>query len=115
MSAATKTPPALEGSVNDVAVAEPAPAEERVVAFTIGATPYTIPARIPVGWALTYLRLHYGSDQDHALIWMLTRLLGNKQHNALENDPDLTQEGLARAISACRLALLGELEDPKGP
>lgn len=103
-----------EAPAQDAAAAPPAPAEERVTAFTVAGKPYTIPAHIPPGWALTYLRLRYGNDENHALIWMLTRLLGDRQMFELELDPEFTAADRAAAIDACRSALLGDLEDPKG-
>lgn len=97
---------------------EPAPAgsppDDRVPGFTVGDTTYTFPAHVPPGWALTYLRLFYSSGEDHAMVWALNRLLDNEQLNRLETDPALTREELAAAVDACKRALLGELEDPKG-
>jgi hypothetical protein len=88
--------------------------EDRVPAFTIGQDTYTFPAHVPVGWALTYLRLYYSSGQDHALIWALGKLLGFEQLARLEDDPELTRAGLDEAHEAAKRALLGELENPKG-
>lgn len=100
----------------DTAQAEADPVEDRVTAFTVAGKAYTIPAHIPPGWALTYLRLRYSSStgEDWALIWMLTRLLGDRQMLELEVDPNFTAADRKAAIDACRVALLGDLEDPKG-
>jgi hypothetical protein len=87
--------------------------EERVPAFKIGEISYTFPAHIPVGWGLTYLRLHYGSSRDQALIWGLSRLLGDAQLLTLEQDPAVTRQDVAHAVALAREALLGGLEDPK--
>lgn len=95
---------------NDVPEPEP---EDRVPAFKVGENTYTFPAHVPVGWALTYLRLYYSTGEDHALIWALGRLLGMDHLARLENDPALTRADLAEASEACKRALLGELEDPK--
>ncbi len=97
-------------------VDEPNPTapDSRVPGFTIGDTVYTFPAHVPPGWALTYLRLYYSSGEDHAMVWALNRLLGFEQLNRLEADPALTRDALAAAVDACKRALLGELEDPKG-
>lgn len=88
--------------------------EDRVPGFTVGETSYTFPAHVPVGWGLTYLRLFYTSGQDHALVWALAKLLGDGQLGQLEKDPALTREALLQATDACKSALLGGLEDPKG-
>lgn len=116
MSAAVKTPPALEAPLNDTPMAEPpARAEERVTAFTIGANTYTFPAFIPVGWGLVYLRLYYGHHgPDGALMWLLTKLLGAEQHHEFEVDPGLTSAVFADFVTVCRTAVLGAFEVPKG-
>lgn len=115
MSAAVKTPPALEAPLNDTPMAEPpARAEERVTAFTIGANTYTFPAFIPVGWGLTYLRLYYDRGPDGALMWLLAKLLGDEQQLELEQDPGLTSAVFADFVTACRTAVLGAFEGPKG-
>jgi len=87
--------------------------EDRVPAFKVGETVYTFPAHVPAGWGLTFLRLHYSGDQDHAVIWALSRLLGDQQLIALENDPQFTRQDRAEAIAAAREALLGGMEGPK--
>ena len=69
---------------------------------------------MPVGWGLTYLRLFYSTGQDHALIWSLGKLLGFEQLGRLETDPALTRADLDEAAEACKRALLGDLENPKG-
>lgn len=119
MTTETITQPVDAAPAPAPAVVEPpAPetpaAPERIPGFTVGETTYTFPAHVPVGWALTYLRLFYSTGEDHALIWALAKLLGDKQVNQLEADPALTREALAEATAAIRRVLLGELEDPKG-
>lgn len=88
--------------------------EDRVAAFKAGEHTYTFPAHVPVGWGLTYLRLFYSTGQDHALIWALGKLLGFEQLSRLEADPQLSRGDLAEAGEACKRALLGDLESPKG-
>jgi hypothetical protein len=101
--------------------ASPAPADEesesaedRVPGFKVADTIYTFPAHVPVGWGLTYLRVRFANGEDDAFVWALSQLLGHEQHIALERDTALTRDNLKDAVEACRNALLGATEDPKG-
>jgi hypothetical protein len=99
-----------EPPVVDAAAAE----TERAPGFKVGATEYTFPSHVPVGWGLTFLRLLYGSSTHHAMTWALMKLLGSEQYTQLEEDPAVTREGMAEVGAAVRDALLGPVENTNG-
>lgn len=72
--------------------------DERVPLFYIGEEEYTVPARLPAGMALEYLRVAREHGVDSAASALLTRALGEKAYMALESSRGLTEEQLDRIV-----------------
>lgn len=85
----------------------------RVVVFSLDGTDYTAPLHPPAGVALEYLRVVAERGEDAGLLWMLTRLLGEKGVTALAQHDALTHTQLQQVIAVCRRLLFGGLERPK--
>ena len=88
--------------------------EERVPLFYIGDTEYTIPAVIPSGVALQYLRVAGERGQDFAAPILLTRVLGEEAYEALENSRNLTEDQLSKIVQLVIDLALGKRETKEG-
>lgn len=88
--------------------------EERVPLFYIGDTEYTIPAHIPRGVALKYLR--QASDVGHELATapLLISVLGEDAYMALEESRAMTQDQLDRIVTIIIELALGKQETKGG-
>jgi hypothetical protein len=84
--------------------------EERVPLFYIGDDEYTIPAHIPRGVALQYLRHVAEVGHEVATAPLLIRVLGEDAYMALEQSKALTQEQLEKIVNIIVREALGDQE-----
>lgn len=87
--------------------------EERVPIFYIGDTEYTVPAAIPAGVALEYLRVSAAVGPDAASGVILTRVLGEDAYMALEQARGLTGDQLMQIVQLVVDRAMGSLESEK--
>lgn len=87
--------------------------EERVPIFYIGEEEYTVPASIPAGVALEYLRISAAAGSDAAAGVILTRVLGEEAYTALEQARGLTGEQLMQIVQLVVDRAMGSLESEK--
>lgn len=87
--------------------------EDRIPIFYIGTTEYTVPASIPAGVALEYLRVSAAVGPDAASGVILTRVLGEEAYSALEQARGLTGEQLMQIVQLVVDKALGSLESEK--
>lgn len=84
--------------------------EERVPIFYIGETEYTVPASIPAGVALEYLRISAAAGSDAASGVILTRVLGEEAYTALEQARGLTGGQLMQIVQLVVDRAMGAME-----
>lgn len=84
--------------------------EDRIPIFYIGDTEYTVPAVIPAGVALEYLRISAAAGPDAAAGVILTRVLGEEAYTALEQARGLTGDQLMQIVQLVVDQALGALE-----
>lgn len=87
--------------------------EQRVPIFYIGDTEYTVPASIPAGVALEYLRVSAAVGPDAASGVILTRVLGEEAYTALEQARGLTGDQLMQIVQLVVDQAMGALESEK--
>jgi hypothetical protein len=91
------------------------PAEEqRVPAFKVNGTVYTIAARIRTNQGLKYLHLARTKGSEIAIDYALELLLGEEGYEALREFDDLTEEDLKAVCDAAVRIMNGPVEGPKG-
>lgn len=125
---ATNAPPRggrgmqVDPGLND-ATADPAivslrsaanPAEdERVPAFSINGTVYTIAVKPKVNTGLKYVHLARTRGSEIAIDYMLETLLGRDGYEALIDFDDLTEDDLKAVVEAASKIMAGAVEAPK--
>lgn len=84
--------------------------DERVPLFYIGDVEYTVPASVPVGMALEYLRVAREAGAEVGAGALLSRALGEEAYLALEKSRGLTDEQLNQIIGIVLDLALGRSE-----
>jgi hypothetical protein len=84
--------------------------EERVPLFYIGDTEYSVPASIPAGAALEYLRVAREAGPEVGAGALLSRTLGDEAYQALERSRGLTDDQLNQIITIVLDLALGRAE-----
>jgi hypothetical protein len=106
------------GIVSLRSAASPAP-DERVPAFSINGTVYTIAARTKANTGLKYIHLARTRGQEIAIDFMLETLLGAEGYEALREFDDLTEADLEAVIKAASRIMAGAVDpkekQPRGP
>lgn len=90
------------------------PEGERIPAFAINGTVYTIATRPKTNAGLKYIHLARTRGQEIAVDFMLETLLGKDGYQALMDFDDLTEKDLTDVITAASKIMLGAVEGPKG-
>lgn len=90
------------------------PQDQRVPAFSINGTVYTIATRPKTNAGLKYIHLARTRGQEIAVDFMLETLLGKEGYQALMDFDDLTEQNLTEVIEAASKIMLGAVEGPKG-
>jgi hypothetical protein len=90
------------------------PEGQRVPAFSINGTVYTIATRPKTNAGLKYIHLARTKGQEIAVDFMLETLLGTEGYQALMDFDDLTEQNLTDVITAASKIMLGAVEGPKG-
>jgi hypothetical protein len=90
------------------------PAAERVPAFSINGTVYTILTKPRVNTGLKYIHLARTKGAEIAVDFMLETLLGVEGYKALMDFDDLTEDDLTAVINAATRIMAGAVESPKG-
>lgn len=100
---------------------DPEPLDDRrIEMFWIDDTVYTIPAEMPMSWALEYMHVvSTGSGQMKALAtdWLLTAALGEEAYAALRGYPHLRGKHFTWVMEQITSRALGAVEEavPKAP
>lgn len=90
------------------------PADQRVPAFSINGTTYSILTRPKVNQGLKYVHLARTRGSEIAIDFMLETLLGVDGYQALQDFDDLTEDDLKAVIDAASRIMAGAVEAPKG-
>jgi len=90
------------------------PQDERIPAFSINGTTYSIATRPKVNAALKYTNLARTRGSEIAIDFMLETLLGKAGYQALIDFDDLTEDNLTAVITAASKIMAGAVEAPKG-
>jgi hypothetical protein len=86
---------------------------ERVPAFSINGTLYTIATRTKTNIGLKYIHLARTKGREIAVDFMLETLLGEDGYEALMDFEDLTEQNLTDVINAASRIMAGAVEVPK--
>lgn len=86
---------------------------QRVPAFSIDGTEYSISTRPPVNKALRYLHISRTQGPDAGIDFMLGVLLGEEGYEALMNFDQLTEEQLKNVVTIASKIMTGAVEVPK--
>ena len=89
------------------------PMDQRVDAFSINGTMYTILTRPKTNVGLRYIHLARTRGSEIAVDFMLEVLLGNEGYQALMDFDDLTEDDLKAVIDAASKIMAGAVEAPK--
>lgn len=89
-------------------------AEERIPAFSINGTTYSILTRPRTNQGLKYIHLARTRGSEIAIDFMLEVLLGRDGYAALIDFDDLTEDDLKAVIDAASRIMAGTVEVPKG-
>ena len=89
------------------------PAEERIPAFAINGTTYSILTRPRTNQGLKYVHLARTKGSEIAIDYMLEVLLGAEGYTALREFDDLTEDDLKAVIDAASRIMAGAVEAPK--
>jgi len=84
--------------------------DDRIPIFYIGDQEYSVPAVIPAGVALEYLRVAAAAGPDAASGVILTRVLGEEAYMALEQARGLTGEQLQQIVQLVVDRAMGAME-----
>jgi len=109
---ALKNEAAGPGIVSLRSAANP-PRAERVPAFSINGTVYTILTRPRTNVGLKYIHLARTKGAEIAVDFMLETLLGTEGYAALMDFDDLTEADLTAVIEAASRVMAGAVETPK--
>jgi len=90
------------------------PVAERVPAFSINGTMYSILTKPRVNTGLKYVHLARTKGAEIAVDFMLETLLGVDGYQALMDFDDLTEDDLTAVINAATRIMAGAVENPKG-
>jgi len=89
------------------------PEPERVEAFSINGTVYSINTKPKTNTALKYVHLARTKGSEIAIDYMLETLLGKEGYEALIDFDDLTEDDLKAVIDSASKIMAGALETPK--
>ena len=89
------------------------PDDERVPAFSINGTTYSILTRPKTNTGLKYIHLARTKGTEIAIDYMLETLLGKEGYEALIDFDDLTEDDLKAVIDAASKIMAGAVEAPK--
>ena len=89
------------------------PDDERVPAFSINGTTYSILTRPKTNTGLKYIHLARTKGTEIAIDYMLETLLGKEGYEALIDFDDLTEDDLKSVIDAASKIMAGAVEAPK--
>ena len=89
------------------------PAEERIPAFSINGTTYSILIKPRTNQGLKYVHLARTRGSEIAIDYMLEVLLGAEGYSALREFDDLTEDDLKAVIDAASRIMAGAVEAPK--
>ena len=89
------------------------PAEERIPAFSINGTTYSILIKPRTNQGLKYVHLARTKGSEIAIDYMLEVLLGVEGYSALREFDDLTEDDLKAVIDAASRIMAGAVEAPK--
>lgn len=90
------------------------PAEdERIPAFSINGTTYSIQTRPRTNQGLKYIHLARTRGSEIAIDYMLEVLLGRDGYQALMDFDDLTEDDLKAVVDAASRIMAGAVEAPK--
>lgn len=111
--------PHLNGAADDPGIvslrsAINPPPDERVDAFSINGTTYSILTRPKTNAGLKYIHLARTRGSEIAIDFMLETLLGREGYQALMDFDDLTEDDLKAVIDAASKIMAGAVETPKG-
>ena len=87
--------------------------DERIEAFSINGTMYSILTRPKVNAGLRYIHLARTRGSEIAIAFMLETLLGVEGWEALMAFDDLTEEDLEAVVDAASKIMAGAVEAPK--
>jgi hypothetical protein len=88
--------------------------DERVPAFRINGTTYSIATKPRTNQGLKYMNLSRTRGSAIAIDFMLETLLGTDGYQALMDFDDLTDDDLEAIIKAASRIMAGAIEGPKG-
>jgi len=89
------------------------PVDQRVDAFSINGTMYSILTRPKTNVGLRYIHLARTRGSEIAVDFMLEVLLGEAGYQALMDFDDLTEDDLKAVIDAASKIMAGAVETPK--
>jgi hypothetical protein len=89
------------------------PSEERIDAFAINGTTYSILTKPRTNQGLKYIHLARTRGSEIAIDYMLEVLLGREGYQALIDFDDLTEDDLKAVIDAASRIMAGAVEAPK--
>jgi len=89
------------------------PVDQRVDAFSINGTMYSILTRPKTNVGLKYIHLARTRGSEIAVDFMLEVLLGAEGYGALMDFDDLTEDDLKAVIDAASKIMAGAVETPK--
>lgn len=90
------------------------PEIERIVAFYIDDTPYSIPAEVSPSVSLRFMRASRAIGMEMAMGDLLGEMLGEEAYAALADYKHLTQQNMADLFNLVRKHAMGAMEVPKG-
>ncbi len=102
-----------DGNIVSLRSAASPPKGERVPAFSINGTVYTILTRPRTNVGLKYIHLARTKGAEIAVDFMLETLLGTEGYAALMDFDDLTEADLTAVIEAASRIMAGAVETPK--
>ena len=89
------------------------PREDRIPAFAINGTTYSILTKPRTNQGLKYVHLARTKGSEIAIDYMLEVLLGVEGYDALREFDDLTEDDLKAVIDAASRIMAGAVETPK--